>query len=75
MAAKNKKFEKFVKDMEKAGIETVEYQRYQNMVLCRNPAVLTNEKVTFQDIMGATKVKLQWDNLDDLGIDRVVYPI
>ena len=63
-------FEQFVEDMESAGIE---YEEYKGRFFYRGPAVRTNEKgfPTRQDVIRATKVKVQWDNL---GLDFVVYP-
>lgn len=64
-------YEQFVKDMERAGIE---YDgEYNGRFFYHGPAVRTNEKgfPTRQDVIRATKVKLQWDNL---GLDFIVYP-
>jgi hypothetical protein len=62
---------KFVKDMEKAGIET---RHYRGRWYWSGPAAFTNEKdwPSLQDVMGATKVKLQRDNL---AFDWVCYPV
>jgi hypothetical protein len=65
-------YEQFVEDMENAGIE---YDgEYNGRFFYHGPAVRTNEKgfPTRQDVIRATKVKLQWDNL---GLDFIVYPI
>jgi hypothetical protein len=64
------KYEQFVRDMEIAGIE---YEEYHGRFLYHGPAVRTNEKgfPTRQDIIRATKVELQWDNM---GFDFIVYP-
>ena len=64
-------YEQFIKDMEKAGIE---YDgEYNGRFFYHGPAVRTNEKgfPTRQDVIRATKVALQWDNL---GLDFIVYP-
>ena len=64
-------FEQFVEDMENAGIE---YDgEYNGRFFYHGPAVRTNEKgfPTRQDVIRATKVKLQWDNL---GLDFIIYP-
>lgn len=69
---KNDKYEQFVKDMEKAGIE---YDgEYNGRFFYHGPAVRTNEKgfPTRQDVIRATKVELQWDNM---GFDFIVYPV
>lgn len=65
------KYEQFIKDMEKAGIE---YDgEYHGRFFYHGPAVRTDEKgsPTREDVIRATKVKLQWDNL---GLDFIVYP-
>ncbi len=64
------KYEQFVRDMEIAGIE---YEEYKGRFFYHGPAVRTNEKgfPTRQDIIRATKVELQWDNM---GFDFIVYP-
>ena len=66
----NKIYEQFRKDMEKAGYEVTEY-RGRNFYV--GPAVSTSRKddIDLQDIMSATKVNVQWDNL---GLDYIVYP-
>lgn len=63
--------EQFVKDMEKAGIE---YEEYQGRFFYHGPAVKTKEEgfPTHQDVIRATKVKVQWDNY---GLDFIVYPV
>ncbi len=65
-------YEQFVKDMEKAGIE---YEEYNGRFFYHGPAVKTKEEgfPTRQDVIRATKVKLQWDNLGKL--DYIVYPV
>lgn len=64
------KYEQFVKDMESAGIE---HEEYHGRNFYHGPAVRTNEKgfPKLQEVIGATKIELQWDNL---GFDFVVYP-
>ena len=66
----NKIYEQFRKDMEKAGYEVNEY-RGRNFY--DGPAVSTSRRddISLQDIMSATKVKIQYDNL---GLDYIVYP-
>ena len=64
--------ERFIKDMEKAGIE---YDgEYNGRFFYHGPAVRTNEKgfPTRQDVIRATKVEVQWDNL---GLDFIIYPV
>ncbi len=64
-------YEQFVEDMEKADIE---YDgEYNGRYFYHGPAVRTDEKgfPTRQDVIRATKVKVQWDNL---GLDFIVYP-
>lgn len=65
-------YEQFVEDMEKAGIE---YEEYHGRFFYHGPAVRTNEKgfPTRQDVIRATKVELQWDNLGKL--DFIIYPM
>lgn len=64
-------YEQFVKDMEKADIE---YEEYNGRFFYHGPAVRTNEKgfPKLQDVIRATKVELQWDNLGK--IDFIIYP-
>lgn len=64
------KYERFVKDMEDAGIE---YEEYKGRFFYHGPAVRTKEKgfPTLEDVIHATNVRLQWDNL---GSDFIVYP-
>lgn len=68
----NKKdvYEQFVEDMERANIE---YEEYRGRFFYHGPAVRTDEQgfPTRQDVIRATKVKVQWDNL---GRDFIVYP-
>lgn len=63
-------YEQFVKDMESAGIE---YEEYHGRNFYHGPAVRTHENgfPTLQNVIGATKVELQWDNL---GFDFIAYP-
>ena len=63
--------EQFVKDMEKAGIE---HEEYHGKFFYHGPAVKTKEEgfPTRQDVIRATKVKVQWDNY---GLDFIVYPV
>lgn len=64
-------YEQFVEDMENVGIE---YEEYHGRFFYHGPAVRTNEKgfPTRQDVIRATKVELQWDNLGEL--DFIIYP-
>jgi len=67
---KKDRYDKFRKDMEDAGYEVIEYGgRY----FYQGPAVTTSkdEDIDLQDIIRATDLRLQWDNL---GFDKVVYP-
>ena len=64
------RYRRFREDMEQAGYEVREYAgRY----FYRGPAVTTSRDagVTMQDVIRATEVRLQWDNL---GLDWIVYP-
>ena len=64
--------QKFVEDMEKAGIKVD--KEYNGRFFYRGPAVDTDERAwpTRQDVIRATDVLVQWDNL---GRDNyVVYP-
>jgi len=65
------KYERFTRDMEKAGIN---YEEYHGRYFYHGPAVRTDEKgfPTLQDVSRATKVELQWDNLGKM--DFIVYP-
>ena len=66
-------YEQFVKDMENAGIE---YDgEYHGRYFYHGPAVRTSEKgfPKLQDVIRATKVELQWDNLGK--IDFIAYPV
>lgn len=66
------KYEQFIEDMKKAGIE---YDgEYHGRFFYHGPAVITDEEgfPTLQDVIRATKVKLQWDNM---GMGFVTYPI
>lgn len=63
-------YEQFRKDMERAGYDVREYH---GRFFYHGPAVSTNESdgPTLQDVIRATKVSVQWDNL---GLDYIVYP-
>lgn len=63
--------ERFVADMDDAGFDT---EHYHGRFFWRGPAVRASESngPTFQEVMGATKVRLQWDSL---GFDKIVYPV
>jgi hypothetical protein len=62
---------KFVRDMEKAGYDVFHYSgRYY----WEGPAVSTSRRdgITAQDVIRATKVKLQHDSM---GLDEIYYPV
>ena len=63
-------YKQFVKDMEAVGYEV---RDYHGRFFYHGPAVATREKdgPTLQDVIRATKVPVQWDNL---GLDYIVYP-
>ncbi len=63
-------YQRFTHDMDANGFEVREY-RGRNF--WKGPSVTTDERngPTFQEICGATKVKLQRDNM---GLDFIVYP-
>lgn len=65
------KYEQFIEDMKRAGIECKDYD---GRFFYHGPSVRTNEKgfPTRQDVIRATKVKVQWDNM---GTDFVIYPV
>lgn len=67
----NNNFQQFVEDMHAAGI-TVEH--YRGRWHYEGPAVWTSEKngPTLQDVMSATKVRVQKDNC---AFDWIVYPV
>ncbi len=62
--------QRFRDDMERAGIQV---QEYRGRFFYEGPAVVTDEDgwPTLQDVIRATEVPLQWDNM---GLDFVVYP-
>lgn len=66
----NEKYQQFVEDMEESGIE---WEDYHGRFMYHGPAVRTDENnwPALQDVIRATKVKLQWDNL---AFDWIVYP-
>jgi hypothetical protein len=61
---------KFTEDMEEAGFEV---RDYNGRFFYKGPAVATDRSngPSLQDVMGATRVPLQWDNL---GLDYIIYP-
>lgn len=59
----------FVKDMEKAGIAV---RPYAGRWFWKGPAVATNADLDLQDVIRATTVPLQWDQL---GLHLIVYPV
>lgn len=60
-----KECNKFVKDMEKAGMDV---QHYRGRWYWEGPAVSCR---SIQDVMSNTKVPCQWDQL---GLGYIVYP-
>ncbi len=62
------KHEQFTQDMEDAGFET---EHYRGRFYWEGPAVRVDCRAAFQEIMQATDVPLQWD---DLGLGWIVYP-
>lgn len=64
-------YEQFIEDMKSVGIEC---EDYEGRFFYHGPAVRTNEKgfPTRQDVIRATKIEVQWDNL---GLDFIVYPV
>ena len=62
---------KFVEDMAEVGIET---EHYNGRFFWQGPAARTDEDgwPTMQDVIRATTVKVQWDNL---GLDWIIYPV
>ena len=64
-------YKQFAIDMQEAGIRWIDYQgRYHY----DGPAAPTDEDKgpTLQDVIRATKVKVQWDQL---GLHHIVYPV
>jgi hypothetical protein len=63
--------EKFVKDMELAGIVTA---AYRGRFFWEGPAARSDQRngPTLQEIINKTAVPLQWDNLDS---NFIVYPV
>jgi len=63
-------YQQFVEDMEEAGIE---WEHYRGRFYYEGPAARTNENgfPTQQDVIRATKVNVQWDNM---GFNWIVYP-
>jgi hypothetical protein len=71
MTYKKKEHLKFVADMKKAGIKT---EFYQGRWFWKGPMARTDEcrGPTLQEVLSATKVKCQRDNL---GFDWCIYPV
>ena len=65
MKYENKNYQKFVKDMEEAGLEV---EHYKGRFFYEGPAVRCD---SLQDVLSNTKVKCQWDNM---GLGYIVYP-
>lgn len=61
----NKVCNKFVEDMEEAGLKV---EHYHGRYFWEGPSVVVKD---LQDVLSNTKVKCQWDNM---GLDHVVYP-
>ena len=66
--SKQEKYDKFTADLEEAGFEV---RPYNGRFFYRGPAVRI-EQDELQDVIRATTVKLQWD---DMGKGLIVYPI
>lgn len=65
----NEIYNQFVKDMESAGIE---WRDYEGRFSYSGPAAVTGKDgPSIQDVMTATRVPLQRDNL---GLDWILYP-
>ena len=65
----SQRYEKFKDDMDEAGFDVY---MYKGRYFYDGPAVNTDEDgPTLQDIIRATTVEVQWDNM---GKDFVVYP-
>ena len=64
-------YKKFIRDMKASGIEVVE--EYHGRYFYVGPAVSTDKEngPTLEDVIRATTVKVQWDNL---GLDYIIYP-
>ena len=64
--------QQFIEDMESVGIKV--NKEYYGRYFYRGPAVVTTESgwPTRQDVMRATAVQVQWDNMGRE--DYVVYP-
>lgn len=62
---------RFVNDMQNLGLDV---KHYKGRFFWEGPSVQTSRKhdVDLQDIIKATRVKLQWDSM---GLDQVVYPV
>lgn len=67
----NPVFIRFVKDMEEAEIDV---RDYSGRNFYKGPAVVTSRSdgLTVQDVIRATNLKLQMDNM---GLDHVLYPV
>jgi len=64
------RYNTFIAEIEDAGME---WEDYGGRYFYRGPAVRTNEDEwpTLQDVIRATTVAVQWDNL---ALDWIVYP-
>lgn len=59
---------KFVRDMHVLGAEV---EHYHGRFFWEGPAVRSGRDFDMQEILGATKVKCQWDSM---GLDHIIYP-
>jgi len=68
----NKECNQFVEDMEAAGYEV---RHYEGRSFWKGPAVVTDNENgdTLQDVIRATDVRLQWDQMGRC--DLIVYPV
>ena len=67
----SERYQQFVKDIEEHGFEWI---MYKGRFFYEGPAVMSDEQSNMknmQEIIRATKVQCQWDNL---GLDYIVYP-
>lgn len=65
MKPKSKRYEKFKREMEEAGLEV---ENYKGRFFWEGPAVRTDD---LQEALAKTTVTCQWDNL---GLGWIVYP-
>lgn len=65
MKPKNKRYEKFKREMEEAGLEV---ENYKGRFFWEGPAVRTDD---LQETLAKTVIPCQWDTL---GLGWIVYP-